>query len=367
MSPPNGYHRRAKIITLPDGGLIPPAAGAIDDPEQGILLSQISCLWNAVATVAGTSQRRMCAASHPTGAESHLGDKRWRLSHGLFIPMMAIAGHALSNSAKAMREGRQSLALDWLVLGARLRRGLGSLFLYGTDFEPCSVIYRGQIRNHMPPGFTGYQIRERQNAFQPGVEAFKEAFPKCSSDPFIQRIRSIWIAAELRYHELHEKCMVRAVPKVVDGPDRSRGAATKGESLRAEYYRQHHEMPRVDEAAFGELDQWFGIERHPVLTRAEYVYEVSDIMEQVLADLLVGHRLEPAVAEELFDSMKAVLIVFANWAGPIPDTSPFSAKCAENQPPNLRNVPDSVEPGQPESASSLTELPFPDLHANLYE
>lgn len=327
----DGYRVREKKLALPEDGVTPTAPETVDGAEQQVLLSWISCLWQVVEVVSRISQRRMNAGSAPTGAEMFLGWKRWILSHHFFIPLLAMVGHALSNAAQAMREGRREQARESVDLASRMRRGCGTLFIYSVDFQPCSEIYCGQIRSHMPPAFSGYEIRERQNTFQPGVEAFSDAFPKGSSEIFVKEMRSMWIAADLRYKELHERCMVQAVPAAVVEVDGKRSSAGRPESLRAAHRREHGEVPQIGEEAYKEYDRWFAIERRSDVTRLDYVYQVSDIIERILGDLLVGHRLEAAIVDELLDSMKAVLVVFGRWAGPVQETSPFYPKCLRGE------------------------------------
>jgi hypothetical protein len=85
--------------------------------------------------------------------------------------------------------------------------------------------------------------------------------------------------------------------------------ATSGipESLRAAYRRHHGSVPPIDENAFRELDVWFGIERRDSVTWIGYAAQVAAVMQDIIADLEAGHRLEPEVTAELFDSMNSAL------------------------------------------------------------
>lgn len=322
----DGYRVREKKIALPQDGTTPTVPETVGKEEQQVLLAWISCLWRAVEVVGRTSQHRMIAESAPTGAETFLGWKRWLLSHHFFIPLLAMIGHALSSAANAMRDGRRQQVREWVDLASRMRRGCGALFMYSIDFQPCSTIYCRHIRSQMPAAFSGYEIRERQSSFQPAVELFHDTFPKCATETLAQEMRSLWIAADVRYHELHERCMVQAVPGRAAEVVGEKTSAGRPESLRAAHRREHGEVPPIGEDAYQEYDRWFAIERRPDVTRLDYVYQVCDIIERLLADLMVGHRLEATVRDELLDSMKAALVVFGRWAGPVQETSPFYPK-----------------------------------------
>lgn len=190
--------------------------------------------------------------------------------------------------------------------------------MYSVDFQPCAEIYCSQIRNQMPPAFSGYEIRERQNGYQPAVALFNNEFSKNDTDSFVKEMRSMWVAAELRYHELHERCMVQAVtPNASAANDRQR---SKPESLRAAHRRQYGEVPPISEESYQAYDRWFAIERRDDITWFDYVYEICDVIERLLADILVGHRLEPEVVNELVASMRVVLDVFIEQASASTET-----------------------------------------------
>jgi hypothetical protein len=316
-----GYRSREKKLFLPASGVIPAKQGSISDEEQDAFFSWLARIDQAVATLRSMNPPRLPTFASPTGAEKFLAWKRWVLSHHLFIPMLALTGHALTESSRYMDLGERSSALECASLAARLRKGCGALFLYSVDFQPCAPIYCSCIRSHMPAGFSGYEIRERQYCYQPAIARFNDTFSKTSSDSFTARIRQLWTAADLRYHKLHERCMQLAV--VGTETETAGHPQRKPESLRAIYRRNNGEVPEIGEAAFAEYDRWFAIERRDGITRFDYVYEVCDVIDRLLSDLLIGHRLDDLVTTELIDSIKAVLVVFGRWAGPIHSTSPF--------------------------------------------
>ena len=95
------------------------------------------------------------------------------------------------------------------------------------------------------------------------------------------------------------------------------------ESLRAAHLRQHGEVPPIGEANYRNYDRWFVIQRRSGMTWLDYVYEVCDIMERVLADLMVGHRLEAAIVNDLVESIRAVLAVFAEQASKVNESFAF--------------------------------------------
>jgi hypothetical protein len=134
--------------------------------------------------------------------------------------------------------------------------------MYSVDFQPCGAIYCSSIRSQMPTAFSGYEMRERQFGFMPSLAAFHLAIHEAGSDELLDLLRAKWWKAEDRYHELHVRCMVQAVPAragASDGGDQQ--AAGKPESLRAAYRRQHGSVPEIGDGAFCEYDQWFRIER----------------------------------------------------------------------------------------------------------
>jgi hypothetical protein len=252
-------------------------------------------------------QRRISQESVCTRAETHLGWKKWILSHHYFIPLLAMTGHTLSSAAEAMRDGRQEEARKATDAACRMRRGCGAAVLYSVDFQPCSEIYCSQIRSQMPPAFSGFEIRERQNGYQPALAQFNSEFSKNSTDPFVEEMRAMWIAADVHYRQLHERCMLKAVASKENAEDPGQG---KPESLRAAHRREHGEVPPIKEENYATYDRWFGIDRQEHFTWLDYVHEICDVIERVLADLMVGHRLEADTVDELMDSMRAVLTVF---------------------------------------------------------
>lgn len=318
-----GYRSREKKLLLPLGGSIPAALGPVNKDDQDAALSWLARIDQVVNTLHSTRQQRIGVFAVPTGAEKFLAWKRWVLSHHLFIPMLALAGHALAEASCCMNADRQDRAVKWVSTAARLRKGCGALFMYSVDFQPCAPIYCSCIRAQMPPAFSGYAIRERQHCYQPSVALFNKTFPKTNSDLFTADTRQLWAAADLRYHKLHERCMILAV---VGTQAETNGPPPIPESLRAIYRRQNGDAPEIGESEFVEYDRWFGIERCEGMTRLDYIYEVCDAIERLLADLLIGHRLDEPVATELIDSIRAMLVVFGDWAGPVSSDSLFSPK-----------------------------------------
>jgi len=312
----SNYRGRFQKISLSPTGEVPFNLEAVSPEEHSATLSSVASLWQLLTTVGGMAQSRNRNLTATTAAETWLAFKRWILSHHLFIPMLALIGYSLNEAVRASQSGRSDATLEWTQLGARMRRGCGALCIYGIDFEPCSEIYCLQIRSQMPPGFTGYEIRERQNAAHSAIAMFSQAFPKLSADEFSRRVRSLWMEADQRYHELHQRCMFMAVPL-----EPGRGMP---ESLRQEYLKENGAAHKITEEEFLEYDNWFGIERSIHVTRLDYVYQLCEVMERVLADLMVGHRLEDKVFLDLLDGMRAALVVFSSWAGSISNSSPFS-------------------------------------------
>lgn len=314
----DSYRIREKKIALPQDGVVPAISEVIAPEEQEALLDWISRLSRSVDLVGAMNQRRTSSGSASTRAETTLAWKRWILSHHLFIPMLALTGHALSTASEAMQAGRQEVARKAVEAASRMRRGCGALFMYSVDFQPCSEIYCSQIRSQMPPAFSGYEIRERQNGFQPAVASFNSSFSKAAPDSFVKEMRAMWVAADVRYHELHGRCMVQAVASNTSETEGKQPA--KPESLRAAHRRQHGEVPPIREENYVAYDRWFAIERREDITWVDYVYEVCNVIERVLADLMVGHRMEPAIVDELVDSLQAVLAVFGDQSSAFDET-----------------------------------------------
>jgi hypothetical protein len=252
----------------------------------------------------------------PSESECRHAWKRWLLSHHLFIPTMALTGYCLERAADAVAHGADHDAFCWLESAAKLRRGCGALFLYGVDFEPCSAIYCGQIRARMPKAFTGYQIRERQNALLPGLAAFRESLGRSGEHAAGARLHDLWVESDIRYHECHQRCMLRAV-SLPANPQPSHEDAAPGipESLRAAYRRHHGNVPAIDESTLSEFDAWFGIERRQGLTWMAFTAQVTEVLQDIVTDLEAGHRLDPDVAADVFDSMKAALALFDHGIG----------------------------------------------------
>lgn len=302
------YRMRTKKIALPQDGMVPSIPYGIAQEEQDGLRDWIARLSRSAEFVNIMSQRRADSGSIPTRAEISLAWKKWILSHHLFVPMLSLTGQALSSAAESMRTGKREASRRAVEAAARMRRGCGALFMYSVDFQPCAEIYCTQIRNQMPPAFSGYEIRERQNGYQPAVALFNSEFSKNDPDSFVKEMRSMWVAAELRYHELHERCMFQAVAS--NANEANGKPLSKPESLRAAHRRQYGEVPAISEETYQAYDRWFAIERRSDVSWFDYVYELCDVIERLLADLLVGHRLEPEVVTELVGSTQAVLDVF---------------------------------------------------------
>jgi hypothetical protein len=312
------YRMRAKKIALPQDGMVPAIPDGIAPREQEALRDWITRLSRSAEFVNIMSQRRIDSGSVATRAETSLAWKKWILSHHLFIPMLTLTGHALSIAAESMRSGKRQVARKAVEAASRMRRGCGALFMYSVDFQPCAEIYGSQIRNQMPPAFSGYEIRERQNSYQPAVAMFNSEYSKNDTDSFVKEMRSMWVAADMRYHELHERCMVQAVAPNVNKANGEQ--PSRPESLRAAHRRQYGEVPPLSEENYQEYDRWFAIERRDDVTWFDYVYEVCEVIERLLADLLVGHRLEPAVVNELVESTQAVLALFVEQVKTSTDT-----------------------------------------------
>jgi hypothetical protein len=245
----------------------------------------------------------------PSDSECERAWKRWLLSHHLFVPTLALTGYCLERAAEAIAAQRiNDEASRWVDSAAILRRGCGALFLYGVDFEPCAPIYCGHIRPRMPPAFSGYQIRERQNAFLPGLTAFRES----SSRAGACALHDLWIESDTCYRECHQRCMLRSVP-LSGGPPEA--ASVIPESLRAAYRRHHGKAPEIDDAAFDELDLWFAIDRRDAMTWAAYAEQVAAVIEDTVDDLEAGHRLDANLTAVLFDSMSLTLTLFDRRMG----------------------------------------------------
>jgi hypothetical protein len=160
----------------------------------------------------------------------------------------------------------------------------------------------------MPPAFSGYQIRERQSAFLPGLTAFRESLSRAGA----HELHDLWIESDTCYRECHQRCMVRSVP-LSGGPQEP--ASGIPESLRAAYRRHHGKAPEIDNGAFDELDMWFAIDRREGMTWTDYAEQVTGVIEDTVADLEEGHRLDANVTADLFNSMDLALTLFEQRAG----------------------------------------------------
>ncbi len=304
-------------LILPADGRVP-IPPAVPRRENTIWQSPVSRAEALVANAMPHCAPRLPDFELPSESECERAWKRWLLSHHLFVPTMAFTGYCLERTAEAIAAGRvNDEATRWLECAARLRRGCGALFLYGVDFEPCAAIYCGHIRARMPPAFSGYQIRERQTAFLPGLTAFRENSGRSGAHPIHAHLHDLWVESDIRYHECHQRCIMRSVSPSSCPHAQSEHEAASGtpESLRAAYRRHHGKAPEIDESAFNQFDVWFGIDRREGLTWIEYAAQVARIVQEIVADMEAGHRLNNDVTADLFDSMNALLALFGRWGG----------------------------------------------------
>lgn len=304
-------------LILPADGRIP-CRSAVSRRENTIWQSPVSHAQALVANAMPHSAPRLPDFEVPSASECDRAWKRWLLSHHLFVPTMALSGYCLERTAEAIAARRvNNEATAWLECAARLRRGCGALFLYAVDFEPCAAIYCGHIRARMPPAFSGYQIRERETAFLPGLTAFRENSCRSGAQPLHARLHDLWVESDIRYHECHQRCIMRSVSPAPCSHAAAQHEAASGtpESLRAAYRRHHGIVPEIDEGAFNQFDAWFGIDRREGLTWIEYAAQVARIAQEIVADLEAGHRLDNDVTADLFDAMNSVLALFGNCGG----------------------------------------------------
>jgi transposase InsO family protein len=166
----------------------------------------------------------------------------------------------------------------------------------------------------------------QKTQFGTGSNFYSKKTPRSDADPnkFLGEMCTRWRSAKVRYNELHIRCMHHAVGGAVDlSGNGSENATGRLESLRAAYVRQNGAAPEIGEDALAEYDRWFRIERREDVTRLDYVYQVTDVIERIVADLRVGHRLDKDVCADLLDSMMAATVVFGRWVGPVSECSPF--------------------------------------------
>jgi hypothetical protein len=305
-----------KRLILPANGR-PPNPSAISQQENPLWHSPVSRARQSVESAMSHRAPTLPDFEVLSESECQRAWKRWLLSHHLFVPTLALTGYCLERAAEAIAAGAADAeASGWVESAAIFRRGCGALFLYGVDFEPCAPIYCGQIRAHMPPAFSGYQTRERQSAFLPGLAAFRESSSQAGAHALHARLHDLWIQSDTRYRECHQRCILRSVP-LAGGPPAATQEATSGtpESLRAAYRRHHGKAPEIDNNAFQEFDVWFGIDRREGLTWAGYAEQVAAVIEDIAADLEAGHRLDTNVTADLFDSMNLALTLFERGIG----------------------------------------------------
>jgi hypothetical protein len=164
----------------------------------------------------------------------------------------------------------------------------------------------------MPPAFSGFWIRERQFGFQPALVRFERTFPTDPSDKFNLSPGNQWEIADARYHKLHEDSMYAAVPD--------------GRSLASQYRDATGKPHRIKDEEYRQYDSWFCIERSASIDRLDYIFQSCDLIERVVADLMSGHRLEIGVLTDLLDGLRATIVVFGSWVGPISERSKFYPK-----------------------------------------
>jgi hypothetical protein len=303
------YRQIQSRVALSQNGEVPETPLCLDNAEQEALIDRITGTWMLVEA-ASTTNSRLPARNKPTSTEKWTGLKRWFVSHHIFILQLALTAHCLKEAVRQSADS--SAASRWANLASRLRKGCGALFLYAIDFQPCATIYCGAIRSDMPQAFSGYWIRERQHYFQPALVRFNRSFKIDPQDKFNLSPGNNWALAEKRYHELHEASMHLAVED--------------GKSLASQYREENGKPHRISKEEFRQYDTWFAIERRPDASRLDYVFQVCDLIERAVGDLITGHRLEAPVMAELLDGFRAALAVFGNWAGPVPEGSRFYPK-----------------------------------------
>ena len=312
MEPEQAYRLQVKPVVLTKEGRAPALCTATAG-DLNVLRASISRVLRLVDSSASHRAPLLPSPTVPTDAERTRAWKHWILSHHLFLPMLALTGDCLGRAGSAYRASKGDDAFRWLALAGFLRRGCGSLFLWGLDFEPCAPIYCQEIRAQMPPAFSGYQARDRQNGFLPGLAIFRDAVPDPEENELSSRMHAAWVQSDLRYHELHEKCMLRAVPASEHTQVTGRENARAPESLRASYRRHHGCVPELGEEAFAEFDAWFGVERSPDLTWYDYAVQIASVAEQIVLEIRSGNRLSPDVTADLLDSVRAAMVVFGRW------------------------------------------------------
>lgn len=304
------YRRLQQRILLPVSGGVPSVA-LRGDGDQESALSRIDRTWRLIEHYP-LPEGKPSGLLVPSESESWSALKRWFSSHHLFIPQLALTGYCLGKVTRASEDRRPEQARYWMSLAARLRKGCGALFMFAVDYSPCSAIYGEVIRKNMPVAFSGFWIRERQHYFLPALRQFSSACPGSSTEEMCLTLRKEWSAAERRYHELHEQSMYLAVPD--------------GVSLARSYRHETGKGHEITEREFQSYDTWFSIDRGSELTRLEYIFQVCDVIERVMADLVSGHGLEVGIAREILDGAKAAMVVFGQWAGPVSERSAFYPK-----------------------------------------
>lgn len=318
------YRRKWQKLTLGPNGAIPDDWGQDHNAEetQKAILSTISLLWDSVALVLSPRHFGNPWPQNLTVVEIWKARKRWMLSHDLFIPFLSLIGHSLDQAVTALQDRKRTEVMEWVRRASDMRLGCGSLFMYSVQFTPCTQIYCSDIRPDMPEAFSGFEIRERAFCSEPAIVAFLKLFRARTEDPICTEAVKIWTEADRKYHEEHVRCMKAAVPL--------EAGRTTPESLLQKFNHEHsteqHRCHGIAEERFQEYDHWFGIERAEI-TRLDFVLQVSECMERIVADLLLrGHSLERQVLQNLVAGMRAALLVFATWAGPVAETSPFFPK-----------------------------------------
>ncbi len=309
-----GYRKLQSRILFSEDGQVPETPLCLDDREQDALFDRLSRCWDLVETCPITGGT-LAVRPTPTSTEKWSGLKRWFQSHHLFILELALTGHCLAEAVRQSTDPHQ--AKLWANLASRLRKGCGALFLYGIDFQPCSEIYCDAIRSSMPPAFSGFWIRERQQGFQPALVRFLRTFSLDTADKFNSSPGNNWTIADERYHKLHLDSMYAAVPD--------------GKSLASQYRQETGKPHRIKDEEFRQYDSWFCIDRGAGVDRLDYVFQCCDLIERAVADLMTGHRLEPSVVMDLLGGLKAAIVVFGEWAGPVPERSRFYPKCLRGE------------------------------------
>lgn len=292
-------YRELPWIRLPLSGAPPGGLGMLTAAQRSDLERQMEECF-------GTSRRLAVEACRVAPRETvdmaavRLGWKRFFLSHFAFFYNFAFIGDCYQAICEALHDPDPQRLTTWVDRTCALWRSAGAFMLYGVDFSPTEEIYKLHIRSCMPAGLSGTWLREYKHLSQ-HKRAWQGAFMAETGEQRPQladahvRLRQ----AERIYHLQHGKVMQACVPEMV--------------SLLQNYEVAHGPL-EVTEEQFRIYDDWFHVNRSPVIDRFQYLQKACAVFSEVSEDILSSTGLQEETLSFLEQGIGVMLEIMAEQA-----------------------------------------------------